>query len=100
MVAGENLTNGSICKTLGYSNYMDGGGRYYKVREIRNTDVVDGVNIIALDVSNDLIAELIPEEFLDYIDDIKEIATKGYELVTKLNNKSTLVNAYFDAKNK
>lgn len=74
MVAGENLADGSICKTLGYSNYLDGGGRYYKVREILNTDVVDGVNIIALDVSDDLIAELIPEEFLDYIDDIKEIA--------------------------
>ena len=33
-------------------------------------------------------------------DDVKEIALNGYELVTKLNNKSTLVNAYFDAKNK
>ena len=49
-------------------------------------------------VRNKLIHDLVNTDFTS--DDVKEIAIKGYELVTKLNNKSTLVNAYFDAKNK
>ena len=46
------------------------------------------------EIRNKLIHDLVNTEFTS--DDIKEIATKGYELVTKLNNKSTLVNDYFD----
>lgn len=48
------------------------------------------------DKRNKLIHDLVNTE-LTY-DDIKEIAIKGYELVNKLNNKSTLVNDYFDNK--
>ena len=43
------------------------------------------------------LSELLKRTELTY-DDIKEIAIKGYELVNKLNNKSTLVNDYFDNK--
>ena len=49
-------------------------------------------------VRNKLIHNLVNTKFTS--EDVKEIALKGNELVTKLNNKSTLVNAYFDAKNK
>ena len=55
----KNLTNGSICKTLGNTTYNDGQGNFYKVREIINTDVVDDDNIIALHDEN-LVAEKIP----------------------------------------
>ena len=48
------------------------------------------------DKRNKLIHDLVNTE-LTY-EDIKEIAIKGYELVNKLNNKSTLVNDYFDNK--
>ena len=48
------------------------------------------------DKRNKLIHDLVNTE-LTY-DDIKEIAINGYELVNKLNNKSTLVNDYFDNK--
>lgn len=33
-------------------------------------------------------------------EEIKNIALEGYEIVKKLNNKSSLVNKYFDRKNK
>ena len=55
-----NLINGSFAKTYGTTSYNDGYGNFYKIREIRNTDVVDGVNIISLTNYNNLIAELMP----------------------------------------
>ena len=60
MKSAENLTDGSICKTLGYHSILDGGNGLYKVREITNDDVVDEGSIIALN-DPDLVAELIPE---------------------------------------
>ena len=62
----ENIANGSIMKTLGSSTMTDGGGRFYKAREIENTDVIDDVNIIALHDPT-LVAELIPEGYLSQI---------------------------------
>lgn len=47
---------------------------------------------------NKLIHDLVNTSFTE--DDIEEIALIGHELVKKLNNKSTLVNAYFDEKYK
>ena len=63
-----NITNGSTCKTLGKLNYLDGGGRFYKIRNITNDDVVDGVNIISItaDTTNTLIAELIPDQIITW----------------------------------
>ena len=55
----QNITNGSICKTLGYETYNDGKGEFYKIRTITSSDVVDNINIIALQISNTLIAEII-----------------------------------------
>lgn len=69
MQAGTNLVNGSTAKTLGQTNYLDGKGRFYKIRNITNDDVVDGVNIISItaDSSNTLIAELIPDEAISAV---------------------------------
>lgn len=61
----ENLTNGSICYTLGTTTYNDGLGNFYKIREIVNTDIIDDVNIIALTNSDTLIAEKIPNYYVD-----------------------------------
>ena len=72
MVYAENITNGSICKTLGKSTYNDGEGRYYKIRTVTTSDEIDGINIIALDVSDTLIAELIPEDYLTDISNLKQ----------------------------
>ena len=43
---------------------------------------------------NKLIHDLVNTNYTN--DEIKDIAIKGYELVCTLNNKSTLVNGYFD----
>ena len=53
-----NLVNGSFARTSGFYEYNDGGGAYYKVRTITNSDVVDNVTIIALS-NNTLVAELL-----------------------------------------
>ena len=60
MASATNIAEGSICKTLGETTYNDGKGAFYKVRTITSSDVIDGVNIVALSVYNTLIAEKIP----------------------------------------
>ena len=82
LVSAENITNGSICKTLGQNTYNDGYGAFYKIRTITSSDVIDGVNIIALNVSNTLIAELI---------------TNNY--ISKLNRTPIYLGTYFDNNN-
>lgn len=53
-----NLVDGSIVRTLGYHQINDGGGTYYKIRQVNNTDNINEMDIIALSDIN-LIAELI-----------------------------------------
>ena len=80
MVSATNLIDGSICRTLGLNIYNDGKGEYYKIRTITSEDVVDGINIIALNNYPTLIAELIPNY------DITNIKNN----ITSINN--TLLN--------
>ena len=61
----SNLTNGSICKTLGDDSYNDGKGNFYKIRTITSDDTVDDDNIVALNISNTLIAEKIPNYYIN-----------------------------------
>lgn len=74
MKAGTNYIDGSIAKTLGKLEYNDGEGAFYKIRDLKNTDVIDEVHIIALTNFNDLIAELIPDKAIEDIQgDISDI---------------------------
>lgn len=57
LASAENLAVGSKAKTYGYKRQGDGVYDLYVVREIVNTDVVDGYNIIALTNTEDLVAE-------------------------------------------
>ena len=59
LVNAENLINGSTAKTLGFYSKNDGGGALYKIRTITNEDEVDGSTIIAMQTSDDLVAELL-----------------------------------------
>ena len=61
----SNLTNGSICKTLGDDVYNDGKGNFYKIRTITSDDIVDNDNIVALQISDTLIAEKIPNYYIN-----------------------------------
>ena len=61
-----NIIDGSFVKTFGKNTLNDGLGRFYKIRKLTNTDIIDNINIIPINYDNTLIAELIIEN-----DDIK-----------------------------
>ena len=82
----ENIIEGSICYTLGQSTYNDGKGGFYKVRTKTESDVIDGLNIVALDVSDSLIAERMPNYYINEInEDISDINND----ITDINNDIT-----------
>ena len=56
----DNLVNGSFMRTLGQNSTYDGLGAFYKARNIKNTDVIDNINIVALSNPN-LVAEKIKD---------------------------------------
>lgn len=61
----DNLIDGSITKTLGDLTYGDGKGQLYKIRTKTELDVTDDDNILALTNFNDLVAEKIPNYYLN-----------------------------------
>ena len=63
----ENITNGSICRTLGYSSINDTKGAFYKIRTLTSSDVVDEDKIVALNNFDTLIAEKINEYYEESI---------------------------------
>ena len=83
MKSATNLTNGSICKTLGDETYNDGKGNFYKIRTVTTIDVIDNINIIAINNSDTLIAELIPnfyiENLSEEIENTKELLQDSLE---------------------
>lgn len=66
-----NLINGSFAKTYGFYNINDGGGAYYKIRNVTTSDNVDNATLIA--INNFLVAELIKPSIVD----LKIIGVKG-----------------------
>ena len=58
MKSATNLMDGSFARTYGTDTLNDGVMYFYKIREIKNTDVVDNIQIIAMDDDN-LVAERI-----------------------------------------
>ena len=103
MINAENLVNGSIARTLGNNNYLDGYGAFYKIRTIINTDIIDGVNKIALTNFNTLLAELIPDTNINNINnEINDIHATINNMYMKKNQKlSCCKNSYspdFDLK--
>ena len=90
MKSAENLIEGSVAKTLGNSNYLDGYGALYKIRTITSGDVVDDIHIIALNTSETLIAELIPDSNMNNINNIinNNIMKKNQKLICCENTYS------------
>lgn len=93
MKTAENLTNGSIVKTLGYEDYKDGNGNFYKIRNILNTDIIDNKKIVALRNKN-LIAELIEENYINvkkygvYGDGIHDDTLSIQYIIDNFNNRT------------
>lgn len=80
----DNIINGSFAKTFGKNIYNDGYGEFYKIRNIKNTDIVDNINIISLNNSNTLIAELIQNAT---IESLLNIQNDLISTVNKLNSR-------------
>ena len=82
----ENLNNGSFTKTYGKETYNDGYGAFYKVRELLNTDIIDGDNIVALVNYPDLIAEKIIDKVIENVGNLEDLETTNKDnLVSAIN---------------
>ena len=66
MAAAENLANGSVARVLGNTNENNGDGDYYRIRQIQNTDVVDGLKIVAITHDDNLVAQRIENVLAKY----------------------------------
>lgn len=66
-----NLVNGSFARTSGFYSYNDGGGAYYKIRQVTNDDIIDEMFIIELK-DNLLVAELLYDKL-----NVKQIGAKA-----------------------
>lgn len=64
MKSAENLTVGSICRTLGRNTYNDGYGDFYRVRQLLSTDTIDDYNIVSFTNLPTLVAERILNNYL------------------------------------
>ena len=72
-----NIAEGSICYTLGATTYDDEDGAFYKIRQVTVYDTIDGYNIVALDVSDTLIAERLGTKFA-LESDLDNLLPKSY----------------------
>lgn len=80
----ENIVNGSVARTLGFNAITDGYGALYKIRTITSSDVVDGINIIALNISDTLIAEKIPDYYINELNE-KINGIFDYDIIVDIN---------------
>jgi lysophospholipase L1-like esterase len=67
MTSSANLINGSYARTCGKNTFNDGFGALYKIRNIINTDIVDGENLIAMN-DDSLVAEKIKNYKIEILD--------------------------------
>lgn len=67
MKSAENLINGGFAKTLGDLSYNDGKGNFYKIRTKVEGEIIDETNVIALTNYPLLVAELIPNYYLNQL---------------------------------
>ena len=89
LVNATNIVDGSICKTLGNTTYNDGYGSFYKIRTITSSDIVDNDKIVALNISDTLIAEKI------YNLKLEEIYKNAfYEEITYSTNRTNGTDYY------
>ena len=96
MKKATNLTNGSFVKTYGFYDYKKGGGSYYKVRNIRNDDVVDEMFLIPLH-DKSLVAELVVDTEIN----IKQLGAKTIDEDNSYDNTEIIQKAidYINSKN-
>lgn len=90
LINAENLVDGSFVKTYGKNSYNDGLGEFYKIRALINTDVVDGVNLIALNKYPTLVAEKMPNNIIGNLSNLNtENKTNIVNAINEVNSKVT-----------
>ena len=89
MKQATNLVDGSFARTSGFYEYNDGGGAYYKIRTLINTDVVDNMHLFTLDNTDNLVAELIVNDF----NILKFGAQSGEDITNIINYVLSIVDA-------
>lgn len=95
----DNLVNGMFARTSGYYSYNDGGGAYYKIRNVTVDDTVDDIFIIGL-ANNEIVAELIVQDSLVITqlginDDVSNNTSKvqaGVDYISSHQNINLLIN--------
>ena len=75
MAASENLDDGSSVYCLGKLTYNDGKGVFYKIREITESDVPDGDNIVSITNNVNLVAEKLPNYDINEITSLLDTLT-------------------------
>ena len=105
LAGAENLTEGCSAYILGKDTYNDGKGAFYKIRELRNTDIPDGDNIITLTETSNLIAEKLPNYAINQINNVSipnlqgQIDTVNNTTIPAVNERIDLLdclNPYYD----
>ena len=82
-----NLFENSFVKTYGFYSLGDGGSAKYKVRKIKNTDVIDNTLLFALNNDDSLVVELIID---------KEMNTKQFGLIGDgITDETETLNKFF-----
>ena len=65
MASASNLKAGSIVKVLGKTNDNTGDGSFYKIRTRTNADEPDGINVVVIQDTENLVAQIIPNYFVN-----------------------------------
>ena len=84
----QNVTVGTFVKTFGKNILNDGYGAFYVIRELKNTDVIDNDNIVAINNFPTLVAEKIIDN------NLKDIEEKIYSKI-----EDFVLYAFFDDSN-
>ena len=90
----EYLSEGLIVYTAGKDTYDDGKYGYYKIRQLRVTDVIDGFNIVALTNYETLIAERLPNDYVTSMQN--EINEFEEEVESGLVKNKIFIASFFD----
>lgn len=89
--AATNIIDGSICYITGKDTYNDGKCAFYLIRTVTSGDIVDGDNIIAVEASNTLIGEKLPNYYItDLYSKNDGVKTDLQELIDSLAAKKQL----------
>ncbi len=93
MAEAQNLADGSFVRVYGKLTYNDGKGAFYKVRELQNTDVPDGDNLVTLTETDNLVAEKISDYRVDTLEE--EILKRVPLFKVKLTDTFNTIQSYF-----